>query len=238
VAKANVSVWDLVQSANKENEDLITKDPNGLIKIIYRQKDLFSYNVRELLKFPASQSFSSGEKYIGDLYPDDVFVSRPLSLRELIGASGGQLDGFLAFNGMTIHFPAISMTTIDARFGMDEISDFTSISLSKGTLEIKMENKLQVPLTITGNLYDVGNNNVITDFTFSNIPPNGTKTNSVYLAGKQFSNKIEFRLLSFVTPGSSAPVKINLDDFFKLDFSFKNLGITQGERHREKQPNT
>lgn len=228
VAKANVTVWDLVQSANKENEDLITKDPNGLIKIIYRQNDLFNYNVRELLKFPASQSFSSGEKYIGDLYPDDVFVSRPLSLRELIGASGGQLDGFLAFNGMTIPFPAISMTSIDARFEMDEISDFTSITLSKGLLEIKMENKLQVPLTITGNLFDVGNNKVIADFTFSNIPPNGTKTNLVNLAGKQFSNKIQFRLLSFVTPGSATPVKINLDDFFKLDFSFKDLGITQG----------
>jgi hypothetical protein len=228
VAKANVTVWDLVQSANKENEDLITKDPNGLIKIIYRQNDLFTYNVRELLKFPASQSFSSGEKYIGDLFPEDVQVSRPLSLRELIGASNGQLDGFLAFNGMTMPFPAISMTSIDARFGMDEISDFTSITLSKGNLEIKMENKLQVPLTITGNLFDVGNNKVIADFTFSNIPPNGTKTNLVNLTGKQFSNKIQFRLLSFVTPGSATPVKINLDDFFKLDFSFKDLGITQG----------
>ena len=36
VAKANVTVWDLLQSATKNNVNQITKDPNGLIQIVYK----------------------------------------------------------------------------------------------------------------------------------------------------------------------------------------------------------
>ncbi|MDP3435482.1 MAG: hypothetical protein Q8T04_21315 [Bacteroidota bacterium] len=228
VAKANITVWDLIQSANKENEDVITKDQNGLIKIVYKQNDLFNYNVRDFLDFPGSQSFSSGNKVLGDITPDDVKVSRNISLNELISNTNGALNDLLQFNGMTIPFPSTSITNIESKFSLDPITDFTSITLSKGSLGIVMENKLKVPIAIQGNLFDIGNNRVITEFTFTNIAPGEKKSSSASLAGKQLSNIIEFRLTSFATTGSTTPVTVNLTDYFKMDFNLSGLGISQG----------
>jgi len=228
VAKANITVWDLIQSANSENDDLITKDQSGLIKIVYKQNDLFKYNVREFLDFPVVQNFSSGDKLLGDISPDDISVTRNISLNELITNTNGALNTLVQFNGMTIPFPATSVADIISRFTLDPISDFTSITLSKGTLGINMENKLKVPLTVKGNLFDLGNNRLITEFTFTNISPGEKKSTSASLAGKQISNNIEFRMISFATTGSVTPVLIDLTDDFKLDFNLTGLGISQG----------
>ncbi len=228
VAKANITVWDLIQSANKENEDLITKDQNGLIKIVYKQNDLFKYNVREFLDFPVVQNFSSGDKLLGDISPEDISVTRDISLNELINNTNGALNTLVQFNGVMIPFPATSISDIVSRFTLDPISDFTSITLSKGTLGINMENKLKVPLTVKGNLFDLGNNRVITEFTFTNIAPGEKKSTSASLAGKQISNNIEFRMISFATTGSVTPVLIDLTDDFKLEFNLTGLGISQG----------
>jgi len=49
----------------------------------------------------------------------------------------------------------------------------------------------------------------------------------VDLAGKQFSNQLEFRLTSFNTPGSPS-VNINLADYFKISFHLNELGVSKG----------
>src|SRR5664279_4766326 len=72
VAKANVTVWDLIQSANKNKTDQISKDPNGLIKIVYKQDSLYNYNVRDFLTFPSQESVTSGNKQLGEISPGDV----------------------------------------------------------------------------------------------------------------------------------------------------------------------
>lgn len=228
VAKANISVWDIIQSANNENEDVFMKDPNGLIKIVYKQNDLFNYNVRDFLDFPVVQNFSSGDKLVGDISPEDIDVTKDISLNELINNSNGALNDLLQFNGMTTSFPATSISDIVFRFSLDPISDFTSVNISKGTLAVNMENKLKVPLTVKGNLFDLGNNRVISEFTFTNIAPGENESSSVSLAGKQLSNIIEFRLTSFATTGSTTPVTVNLADYFKMDFNLSGLGISQG----------
>jgi len=228
LAKANITVWDLVQSANTGNEDVISKDPNGLIKIVYKKNSLFNYNVRDFLKFPGSQNFSSGDKILGDISPENVSVSRNITLNELVANLNGALDGLVPLNGMNFPFPPVSVTGLATQFNLDQITDFTSITLSKGTLEIKLENKLKVPITIKGNFFDIGNNRKITDFTFTNIAPNETSKTTFNLAGVQLSNKAEFRMLLFDTPGSSTPVNINLADYFKITFNLIDLGISKG----------
>jgi hypothetical protein len=228
IAKANITIWDLIQSANNENEDVITKDQNGLIKIVYKQDDLFNYNVREFINFPVVQNFSSGDKLLGDISPEDIIVTRNITLNELINNTNGVLNTLLQFNGMTIPFPATSISDIVSSFTLEPIDDFTTITISKGILEINMENKLKVPLTVKGNLFDLVNNRVITEFAFTNIAPGEKKSTSASLGGKQISNNIEFRMISFATTGSATPVLINLSDYFKLDFNLSGLGISQG----------
>jgi len=229
VAKANISVWDLMQTANKENEDLITKDPvTGLIKIVYTQNDLYKYNVRDFLNFPTSQSFSSGEKQLGEISPGDVLVSRNITLLELANTLDGPLAALVPFNGMTVPFPAYSFNGPAEPYSLNQITDYTTITVSKGSFEISMENKLKVPVTLKGNLYDLGLNRKIIDFTFPNVAPNATAKTSVNLAGIQLSNKVEFRMDNFATPGSATGVLINTSDYFKLTFDLKGLGISAG----------
>lgn len=228
IAKANITVWDLVQSANKENDDVIQQNANGLIKIVYKQDSLFKYNVREFLNFPNSLIFSSGDKVLGNISPENASVSQNISLTDLIANMNGSLDGLVPLNGMNLPFPAISVTGLVSKFSFEQISDFTTLTLNKGTLEIKLENNLKIPLTIKGNFFDKGYNREIANFTFANIAPNATRNTTVSLSDVQLSNQVEFRMLSFDTPGSTAPVNINLADYFNVTFNLVDLGISKG----------
>lgn len=228
VAKANVTVWDLIQGTNKDNEEGITKDPNGLIKIVYQQKDLFKYNGRDLIKFPVKENFSTGDKVLGNILPKDIHLSKEISLNELAGNTNGALSGVALLNGMTLPFPPISVGGLTSEFSLEEITNFKTATLSKGTLEITLENKLKVPFSIQGSFFDKINNREVKGFSFANIAPGETKSLSLDLAGVPLSNQLEFRLISFDTPGTSTPVTIDLSDYFNITFNLLDLGISDG----------
>ena len=228
IAKSNITGWDLVQSENKGSVDAIQKDPNGLIKIVYKQNEFIKYFARDLFQFPVMQNFSSDNKAVGELLLDDMNVSTSITLIQLSGKLNGALDGIIPFNGMNLPFPPVSVPNIDAHFNLDAIPDFTTITVSKGTVDITLENKLKVPLTIEGSFFDIGQNRVITKFTFANIASNGTKTTSINLTGIQLSNQVEFRMTNFDTPGSTTPVNINMADYFKLSFNLTGLSVSNG----------
>lgn len=230
VAKGTISVWDMVQSANKENDDVITKDQNGLLKIVYKQNDLFNYDVGKFLVFPDQQKFPSEDKVLGVISPDDVIISSSIKLSDLVDIMKPSLDAIKPLDGLSFPFPAILFPGPAANFNNNEqVTDFTSLSLSKGYLEVIIDNKLKVPVTIQGDLFDKINNRAIKEFTFTNIAPNGTDKSTLFsLAGTVLSNQIEFRLKRFETTGSATPVLINLTDFFKLTFNLTGLGISRG----------
>jgi len=227
-AKANVSVWDLIQSANNNNPGTVTKGSNGLINIVYQQNDLYKYNVRDFVQFPTRQDFSSENKALGNISIGDINVSRNITLNDLATSLNGSLSSVVSLNGMNVPFPAVSFNGPEVKYNLSSISDYQSITLSSGTMAIILNNQLKVPVKISGSLFDVVNNRKITDFTFATVNPNGTSTTSVSLAGLQLSNQIEFRMMTFETPGSSTPVNINLNDYFKVTFNLTNLGISAG----------
>lgn len=227
IAKGNVTVWDFVSAANKDNDNL-TKDPNGLLKIVYKQDNLFTYNISDLIDFPATNSFSSGDQPLGDISPEDVVVARSINLQELSGKVNGQLDGIALLNGMTQPFPSIDVSSMNSAFTLEDITDFKTITLSKGTLKVQLKNKLKVPINLSGSLYDITNNTAVADFIFTNVAPETTKSASFNMEGMDLSNRLEFRMNSFETPGSAAPVDINLNDYFTMTFSMTDLGISNG----------
>lgn len=228
VAKGNVTVWDLISAGNKESVNNITKDPNGLVKIIYKEDNLFTYKISELINFPSQNSFSSGDQPIGDISPEDVIINRAIDLQELSGKMNGQLDVIAPLNGQTAPFPAVTSSNMDASFTLSDITDFKTVTLSKGTLTVQLKNKLKVPLSMSGSLYDITNNTEVAPFSFSNLAPATTGSLSFPMAGKELSNKLEFRMHSFDTPGSSAPVAINLSDYMNITFSMTDLAINKG----------
>ncbi|HAQ21202.1 MAG TPA: hypothetical protein DCR40_18515 [Prolixibacteraceae bacterium] len=229
IAKAHISVWDLLQSVNRDNKDLIAKDPNGLIKIMYKKTDLYKYNVRDLLSFPVQQSFSSGDKLLGDIQPGNVSISRSITLADLGGLTGGGPIDVGIFHGLTVPFPSYSFNGPAYSYKIAQIPDFTSVTLTKGSLEITLENKLKVAVSFKGSLWDLGYNRKIKDdIVFNNIAPNATSKVTLDLAGIQLSNNVEFRLMSFSTPGSTTPVYIDRLDCLKLNIDLKNASISKG----------
>lgn len=229
VAKANITVWDLMQSVNKDNKDLISKDANGLVKIIYKKNDLFKYNVRNLISFPVQQSFSSGDKQLGEVQPGIVSISRNITLADLGALAGGGPINVAVFQGMTVPIPAYSFNGPTFPYKIDQITDFTNVTLSKGSLEISFENKLKIPVSLTGYLYDLGfSRKIKDDLVFNNIAPNSVLKLTFNMAGVQLSNNIEFRLASFSTPGSVTPILIDKDDYVKLSADLKNASVAKG----------
>ncbi|HEX7585507.1 MAG TPA: hypothetical protein VF373_12520, partial [Prolixibacteraceae bacterium] len=228
VAKANITVWDMIQSANKNNANQITKDSSGLIKIVYKQDNLYNYNVRDFLNFPNQQSFPSENKQLGEISPGNIIVSRNITLNDLTGTLGGGLTVIRQFDGMTAPFPAFSFNNLSAPFNLNQITDFNTVTISSGSLGVSMENKLKVPVSVTGSFFDIGYNREIARFTFSNVAPNGISNTSIPMAGIQISNNVEFRMISFDTPGSALPVNINLTDYIKVNFDLKDLKISSG----------
>ena len=207
VGKGTVSVWDMMHSTVKDDQDTIVNDPStGLITIVYKKDNLYNYSVRGLFQSPSIS-----------VAPETI------TLTNLINTLGGGLKALTPLDGMTVPFPAFSFPSIVAEYNLVQISEFNSVTFKNGSMNITLDNKLKVPITIEGSLYDVINNRKIKDFSFKNIAPNGTSTDLTNLAGVQISNKIEFRMSTFNSPGSgSSAVKIDLNDFFKLSFSLSN----------------
>ncbi|MBC8004142.1 MAG: hypothetical protein H7X84_01610 [Verrucomicrobia bacterium] len=228
IAKGNIAVWDLVNAANKDNVTGLEKDPNGLVKIVYRQNNLFTYSANNLLDFPVTQNFSSGDQQLGDISPADVRISRDLSLNMLVDNLGGTMNVLKLLNGQTVLFPPLSLTGLNSQFVLDEFSEFTTVNVTKGTLEIHLANYLKVPVTIKGTLYDKLYNRTVADFTFLNLAPGATKNILADLAGMELSNQVEFRMLTFETPGSATPVPINLQDYIQVKFKLTGLVISKG----------
>ena len=226
IGKANISVYDLIKAANSDS--LISTDSNGVVNIIYTQNDLYKYDVADFLDIPDQQNFSSAERVLGEISFEDIQVSREISLNDCVNSFNGQLDGIKAYDGQTVTFPEFAYSGAAVQFNLNSISDFKTATISKGTLEITMENKLKVPVKIAGNLFDLGYNHKIADFNFGTIQPNNFGKTTVSLQGIEISGLAELRLVTFETPGSSSPVLVDLNDYFNLNFKLTDLSISKG----------
>lgn len=228
LAKGKVSAWDFLHGAVESNESSLAKDSNGLLKIVYRQNDLLNYGVRDLFSFPASQAFALEEKPLGVIHPENIILSTQISLDELTNLLGGSLSQLSALDGSNAPFPSVSAPGLNAPFNTNGTSEFEYIVLSEGVLDIHIENRLKVPITVRGSLVDKASGNKIQEFTFNQVMPGEFKNVTSNLAGVELSNQVEFKLLSFETPGSVTPVGIHMQDYFKIKFMFNDLGISSG----------
>ena len=144
-------------------------------------------------------------------------------LGELVGGGPINVD---ALHGSTVPFPSYSFNGPYHAYEMGRVDAFTSITIAKGSLEFILENKLKVPVSFTGCLFDLGNNRKILDnIVFKNVAPKAISKVTFDLAGTQISNNMEFRLLTFSTPGSTTPVYIDKLDFMNLTLALKNFSI-------------
>ena len=236
LANADISIWDIIESVNEENDTLIKKGDNDVIKIVYTEEGIYDYQVRDLLDLPQEKSFSSGNKAFGNIKAEDVLVEKEVSLRDITDAIDGDIDNIIPLNGTINVFPATSYVgPPSAVYQVPEITKFNWIRFAKGDLEITIENNLPVPLTIDADLVVRQNSESFAPFTFTNIPANETATKTISLVNKNISGLIDLHIGIFRTLSTGLPTLINLDDKFKLSMKFKNIGILEGNIQVEGQ---
>ncbi|MFY9154137.1 MAG: hypothetical protein WAO52_19105 [Prolixibacteraceae bacterium] len=210
LVKANVTFGDLLKTSTTDS--MIQNDASGLVKIVYNKQNFYEYNVRDLLDFPNKTN-------------NFVNVPCKITLNKLVDIMSPSMDNLRSADGTNQAFPAFLYSGPAVDFSSDEkITSFNTITLSQGNLDIVLENKMTVPISVSGSLYDKLYNKTIREFTFQNVPAGSTVNDPFFpIAGFQLSNQVELRLTSFETVGSSSPVLINLMDYFKLTFKMTNL---------------
>ena len=76
LASADITIWDIIESVNDENDTLLKVGDNDVIKIVYTEEGIYDYQVRDLLDLPQQKSFSSGNKVIGNISLDNVLGNK------------------------------------------------------------------------------------------------------------------------------------------------------------------
>ncbi len=229
LANADISVWDIIESVNNENDTLLKVGTNDVIKIVYTEKGIYNYSVRDLVTLKSQKSFSSGNKLIGNIPLDNVLVNKEVSLWDITSAVNGNIDNIIPLNGTYNIFPSTSYVgPPPAVYAVPNITDFTQVKFAKGDVEITLQNNLPVPITLEGGLINRQNGQGFAAFSFTNLNPGSTATVSVSMADKTISNQIDFRMTKFETASTGFPALINLNDKFKLSMNFKDVEISEG----------
>ncbi len=229
IANADISVWDIVESVNEEGDTLLEKGDNDVIKIVYKEESIYDYEVRELLNLPTEESFSTGEKEIGNIKLKDVTEERGISIRELQDRLSGPIDNVSEGNQV---LPQISYPNINEIFEVDPVDEFKTVTIESGTLNLTVNNSgLQSSrITIGGQFYDRNYpNTVLADFLIEDVSPGTPESKLFNLSNLTISNEINFKLTKVEITPSYVPEQIDLDaDLFKVDLAFSDLEIRSG----------
>lgn len=150
---------------------------------------------------------------------------------EVSGALGEGVDfgifdafpGLAPFVGSSEPVPAADFTVPPGEF---TLSNFESVTLETGTIDITIENNLGFPLgsPIRIALYDITNTDTIGAVIFSDvIADDATASESLDVAGKTISNDIRVIVSGYENGTSGTPVMIEAAAGFRVDADMSNL---------------
>jgi len=228
IARAEATLMDFLDE--NDSTIIIDKTNKNLLKVTFDQDDLIDVSLSEVFDIGSvSTSISktmTTEKVNLDNPPP---TETKITLRNLTD-NFALLSGLAALDATTAPFPSFNSSGASGGdYNFTALDQFQSATFASGTLEFTMENKLPVIISATYVLKS-GGGTVISEFVFSDVAVDQTKTVSVDLAGKTFTNAMTVNLKSFSTPGSSPDnVLIQLDgSYMGLKAEIKNATVSSG----------
>ena len=168
---------------------------------------------------------SSGGGLSNSLAITDVNQDAAFTLGSVATSAGGTFEtGINAANGTNNFFPSFSESNAGT-YGGGNLGNFTSASISGGTMTIEMTNNWPVVLSMDLDLVNTTTGATIQSFTFTNVAANGgIQSDTKSLVGKTLPNTIGMKVVSISSPGSfPATVPINVNDSVALNISTNNL---------------
>jgi hypothetical protein len=207
-------------------------DDSNLIHFAYRNMDLKSLPIDTFIKIPAVDPSTASIK-VGEQAISDANTSRSSTLREMTdNFSGPSKAILLAADGTDAIFPAIVDQNTNVVNLPISTADFTSAKISNGYLVIEIENHLPVTLTeMAMNIFNmIPVQTLLGTVNYSNIAPGASAKDSISLKSVTMTKNMGYNMPTFKT-STSAPslVRINLNDYLKVNASIKNLKAIAGE---------
>lgn len=225
LANARVIASDLLKQ-----DDIIQYDPDGLIRLTFKQDSVFQLSADSILRDVALAGATSVFK-IGELSisGQKETTSQTLDQMSQSASDTAKLALQLA-NGTTDTFPAVKSDLLTIT-NLAQSPDYESVKLSNGWLVFSMTNGLPTTINkIQIGIYDnLPTQTLLGTATFNGIAPGATGKDSIYLGGKTLSNELGYNIPSIDIAKSPAPVLINLSDQVTIEVTYNNMRCIGGK---------
>lgn len=226
LATINMKMSDIL----KDTDEYIQYDPDGFIRFVIREDSIANFPVDSILKIPAVAPLVTDNK-LGVLEIKNLTMNQSRTLGEMMTNFNASTRVLLdsAVGKVTI-FPALNDANTQIRTIPLESNEFDFVNLSNGFLVVSFTNEFPVTMDeIKMSIFNtVPFQSLIGQLTFRNVPPNGTKLDSVNLANATLSSGLGYSLPVFKTFTSAGPVFIDSTDQIKFKVETKGLKAYQG----------
>ena len=227
LANAKIIAADLLKQ-----DSIIQYDPDGLIRITFKQDSVFNLDADEIFKDlrlgKSSTKFSIGALNIignenkSNISLDDITVEASLDDRNYLTSSNGKKNIFKALNS--------KKTDIT---NLDKDKDFEFLKISNGHLLFSVYNGYPTELTnLQISIFDSAtqtNPVLLGTVKFVNILPKSSAFDSIDISGRVLSNSLGFNVPSVNLAQSADSVFINMEDNLEITTTFSNLTCIGGK---------
>ncbi len=224
-ASGKVTLIDILKP-----NDTIVYDESDLLKIIFREDSVFSFEMEELIDLDDIFSFSESYSVGAVSLDDDVSL-----LEMTLGFISNYLDPVLrdqlqALDDGDPHpFPEIPATSLGSH-SFDILANYEHATFTGGRLEVTVTNGLNAPLSGAQiAIYDSDNDMQIgSDLFIPAIGAGESHTDQIALTGRSMSNSLYATITLNGSPGTSDPVIISMDDLVSFTVEAKDMEVSSG----------
>ncbi len=228
VAKATFAFQDFIKST-----DGIQTGADASVFILQRKDSIATYTLADIVNKATGTITSNVSKNvtIGELSLQEFNLTKNTTLGTFSSAFSEPIKTLFATGG-TVPFtsiPAFSQT-VNSITPMDDITDFETVSLASGQLQLNVKNNFPFVITnLNVDLLDRGNGNtLITTINIGTLAINETKTLVADLSNKMFSNKLAYRIPTLGCSGIAANTVVSPDATIAITAASSNMKMKSG----------
>ncbi len=212
IAKSSLNIENLL------HDTLTLADENDFISIVFEQ-EFYELGMSDFLNMPdTNYSFSA---YLDSLKLNPLEVSQQLTLGDILVETG--LAVFIT-NGSNFAIPPLNGLSSDD-IEIDASEYFTTMTLSQGLLDIRINNNLPIPISdLVFEIINANDMSMVSRDTFPSIPSGSEIVKTVDLAGKTINGNLIANIVNMSTPGTGGQV-VTIDYSDALVTSFKVYNI-------------
>jgi hypothetical protein len=229
LGKVNFIFKDFIKS-----DSLIKVGADSSVQIVYAQDNIAAYSVADIAsKATGNVAVALNNNIsVGDLAITPFSTTKSVKLSDVVSGFSNPVvkTGFTANYGRSAPLTAFNETS-NSVSNLDDLTDFTTVTLASGVLVVTVQNQFPFPLqNLKIDILDRGNgNSVLTTLSFATIAVGGSATSNGDLAGKTFSNQLSYRLPTMSSSGSGGlPVVINPNATLNVEVKSQNFKVKNG----------